>query len=168
MTDIGRVAELLYLMSPAYLANMIAPFARFWKGWNRPISERWLGSHKTVVGAVAGISVALIATFVQSRIQWRGSLVGYDHWPLMGLLLGAGAIGGDTLKSFFKRRLKIAPGGRWIPADQLDFGIGALLLIAPMAGLSLSDAAIVLAITFVGDILVNQVAFRLRIRDTAW
>jgi CDP-2,3-bis-(O-geranylgeranyl)-sn-glycerol synthase len=168
VTDIGRVAELLYLMSPAYLANMSAPFVRFWKGWNRPISERRLGSHKTVVGAVAGISVALISAFVQSRIQWRGSLVDYDRWPLIGLLLGVGAIGGDILKSFFKRRLKIAPGDRWIPADQLDFGVGALLLMAPIASLSWIDATVILAITFVGDILVNQVAFRLHIRDSAW
>lgn len=164
----GRVAELLYLMSPAYLANMAAPFARFWNGWNRPISERWLGSHKTVVGAVAGISVALIVAFVQSRIQWRGSIVDYDRWPLIGLLLGAGAIGGDMAKSFFKRRVKIAPGDRWIPADQLDFGIGALVLIAPISGLSWIDGTVILAITFLGDILVNQIAFRLHIRDTAW
>jgi CDP-2,3-bis-(O-geranylgeranyl)-sn-glycerol synthase len=163
-----RIAELLYLMAPAYLANMAAPFARFWRGWNRPISERWLGSHKTVVGGVAGISAALIAAFVQSRIHWRGSIVDYDRWTLVGLLLGVGAIGGDMAKSFVKRRVKIAPGDRWIPADQLDFGIGALLLIAQVAGLSWIDAAVILAITFVGDILVNQVAFRLHIRDTAW
>lgn len=163
-----RIAQLLYLMLPAYLANMTPPFARFWRGWNRPISERWLGSHKTVVGGVAGVAVALVTAFVQSRIQWRGSIVNYDGWPLIGLLLGAGAIGGDMAKSFFKRRLKIAPGERWIPADQLDFGIGALLLIAPISALSWIDAAVILAITFAGDILVNQVAFRLGIRDTAW
>ncbi len=29
-----KVAELLYLMSLAYLANMTGPFARFWNGWN--------------------------------------------------------------------------------------------------------------------------------------
>jgi CDP-2,3-bis-(O-geranylgeranyl)-sn-glycerol synthase len=163
-----RIAQLLYLMLPAYLANMTAPFARFWEGWNRPINERWLGSHKTIVGAVAGICVALAAAFVQSRIEWSGGLVDYDRWLLIGLLLGVGAIGGDVVKSFFKRRLKIAPGGRWIPADQLDFGIGAVLLVAPMAPLSWTDAAIILAITFVGDVLVNQVAFRLHVRDTAW
>jgi len=163
-----RIAELLYLMAPAYLANMAAPFARFWRGWNRPISERWLGSHKTVVGGVAGISAALFAAFFQSRIHWRGSIVDYDRWVLIGLLLGIGAIGGDMAKSFVKRRVKIAPGDRWIPADQLDFGIGALLLIAPVAGLSWIDAAVILAITFAGDILVNHVAFRLHIRDTAW
>lgn len=37
-------------MLPAYLANMTPPLVRFWKGWNRPISRKWLGDHKTVVG----------------------------------------------------------------------------------------------------------------------
>lgn len=164
----SRITELLYLMMPAYLANMTPPFTRFWHGWNAPVSERWLGSHKTVVGALAGILVALGAAFVQSRMDWTGSLVDYRQWPLIGLLLGAGAIGGDILKSFFKRRMKIAPGGRWIPADQLDFGIGALILISPLAHLSWTDVAAILAITFAGDILINHVAFRLHIRDTAW
>src|ERR1019366_198169 len=163
-----RIAALLYLMAPAYLANMTAPFARFWRGWNRPISERWLGSHKTIVGGVAGICAALLAAFFQSRIHWRGSILDYDRWVLLGLLLGVGPIGGDMAKSFVKRRVKIAPGDRRIPADPPDFGIGALLLIAPVAGLSWIDAALILAITFVGDILVNHVAFRLHIRDTAW
>ncbi|MGZ7032289.1 MAG: CDP-archaeol synthase [Thermoanaerobaculia bacterium] len=163
-----HIAELLYLMVPAYLANMTPPFTRFWHGWNAPVNERWLGSHKTVVGALAGIFVALVAAFVQSRIDWTGSLVDYDRWPLVGMLLGIGAIGGDIAKSFFKRRMKIAPGGRWIPADQLDFGIGALILISALVRLSWIDIAEILAITFVGDILVNQIAFRLHIRDTAW
>ncbi len=164
----ARIAELLYLMVPAYLANMAPPFTRFWRGWNAPVNERWLGSHKTVVGALAGILAGLVAAFVQSRIDWSGSLVDYHRWPLVGMLLGLGAIGGDIAKSFFKRRMKIAPGGRWIPADQLDFGIGALILISVLVRLSWADIAEILAITFVGDILVNQIAFRLHIRDTAW
>lgn len=163
-----RIAELLYLMLPAYLANMTPPFTRFWHGWNAPVNEHWLGSHKTVVGALAGIVVAVAAAFVQSRIGWTGSLVDYREWLLIGLLLGAGAMGGDIVKSFFKRRMKIAPGSRWIPADQLDFGVGAIILISVLIQLSWIDVAEILAITFAGDILINQVAFRLRIRDTAW
>jgi CDP-2,3-bis-(O-geranylgeranyl)-sn-glycerol synthase len=164
----GRVGQLLYLMAPAYLANMAPPFARFWTGWNRPISERWLGSHKTVVGAVAGLGVAMIAALLQARIHWSGGVVDYARWPLIGLLLGGGAVSGDLAKSFVKRRLGIAPGARWIPADQLDFVIGALALIAPLANFSLWDITITLAITFVGDVMVNQLAFRFGVRNTAW
>jgi CDP-2,3-bis-(O-geranylgeranyl)-sn-glycerol synthase len=163
-----RAAELVYLMAPAYLANMTPPFARFWTGWNHPISERWLGSHKTVVGAVAGICVAIVAAMLQSRIDWPGSIVDYNQWPLIGLLLGAGAIGGDLSKSFLKRRIGIPPGGRWIPVDQLDFVFGALVFIALPAGLSWSDVLMILVISFGGDILVNHVAFALHVRETAW
>jgi CDP-2,3-bis-(O-geranylgeranyl)-sn-glycerol synthase len=163
-----RIAQLLYLMAPAYIANMAAVFARFWKGWNAPINERWLGSHKTVVGAIAGVSFGMMTAFFQARMQWSGGILDYARWPLIGLLLGGGAIGGDLVKSFFKRRLGIAPGGRWIPADQLDFVIGALVLIAPLGGLSWRDVIVILAISFIGDIAVNQLAFRIGIRDTAW
>jgi len=31
-------------MAPAYLANMTPPFMKYWKGWNPPISRRWLGA----------------------------------------------------------------------------------------------------------------------------
>ena len=46
---VQHVLQLVYLMLPAYLANMVPPFARYWPGWNGPISRRWLGDHKTVV-----------------------------------------------------------------------------------------------------------------------
>ena len=164
----ARIAQIVYLLLPAYVANMTPPFTRFWRGWNRPVSERWLGSHKTVVGAATGIVAAVLTAFMQSRIEWAGSLLDYDRWLLAGLLLGIGAMGGDMAKSFFKRRLKIAPGGRWIPADQLDFAIGALILVSPIAAISWLDAAIALAVTFIGDIVINQLAFRLHVKETAW
>lgn len=69
---LAHIGQLLYLMAPAYLANMAPPFVRFWTGWNRPINERWLGSHKTVIGAVAGVCVAMVAALLQARIHWSG------------------------------------------------------------------------------------------------
>ena len=163
-----HVAQLVYLMAPAYAANMTPPFVRFWPGWNRPISRRWLGTHKTVLGAVAGVLTALVVAFVQARVDWTGSMLDYAHWSVVGLLLGVGAIGGDLVKSFLKRRRGIPAGARWIPADQLDFVVGALALIQPRAHLSWPDVASILAVTFVADIIVNQVSFRLGIRDSAW
>lgn len=163
-----RLAQLLYLMAPAYLANMAPPFTRYWRGWNRPISERWLGSHKTVVGAGLGVTVGVVAALVQSMIAWRGSVLSLDHWVLAGLLLGVGAIGGDALKSLVKRRVGVAPGERWVPWDQLDFVLGALVLIAPWAAIGWGDVALVLVVSFVGDVAVNQIAWRLRIRDKPW
>ena len=60
------------------------------------------------------------------------------------------------------------PGGRWIPADEIDFIIGAMVLGSPWLDLTAVDVVLVLGFTFVAHIIVNHVAFRLGIRDTKW
>ena len=163
-----RIVQLTYLMLPIYLANMAAPFARHWPGWNHPVSARWLGSHKTVVGFALGVAAAVGATFVQFRAGWSGSLILYDQWLLLGLGCGIGALGGDSIKSLIKRRLGIAPGRSWVPADQLDFIVGGLLVLSFWARLSWLDVVSILVLSFVGDIVVNHLAFYVGIRDTKW
>jgi CDP-2,3-bis-(O-geranylgeranyl)-sn-glycerol synthase len=163
-----RVLDLLYLMLPAYLANMAPPFVKFWHGWNRPISTRLLGDHKTVVGFSLGVVVAVVTVYAQARAGWGESLIVRENWLLIGLAFGLGAMGGDSLKSLFKRAVGIAPGRSWVPADQLDFVIGALILVWPWVNLTWSDVAIILIISFAGDIAVNHLSYRLGVRDTRW
>lgn len=164
-----RLLELLYLMAPAYAANMAPPLLKFfWKGPNPPISRRWLGDHKTWGGVAAGLVAATATAGAQAWIGWNASLVSYDSWPLLGLALGAGALGGDALKSFFKRRRGIAPGRRWIPADQLDFVLGALIVAVPWARLAAADIALIVGLSFAGHIAVNHAAYLAGIRDTRW
>ena len=57
------------------------------------------------------------------------SLIEYDHRNvlLFGSLFGIGALGGDAVKSFFKRRLGIATGTSWFPYDQVDYILGAIV-----------------------------------------
>jgi CDP-2,3-bis-(O-geranylgeranyl)-sn-glycerol synthase len=161
-----RVLALLYFMAPAYAANMAAPLTRYWSGWNRPISVRWLGSHKTVVGFAAGVLAALATSFVQHATS--GRIVEGQGWVELGLRFGIGAMAGDCAKSFFKRRLGILPGRPWLPFDQLDFVSGALILVAPSARLGPGDVVLVLVLSFVGHIGVNHVAYWLGIRDVKW
>ena len=156
------------LHGPAYVANMAPPFLRYWKGWNRPISARWLGEHKTVMGFAAGVLAALLTTGLQSRIPWTGRLVTYDDWLELGLRFGAGAMAGDSIKSFVKRRVGIAPGRPWLPWDQLDFVVGALALVAGRARLSWSDLAVILVLSLVGHIVVTRLAYWIGIRDVKW
>src|SRR5271165_1569908 len=163
-----HVLKLVYLMLPAYLANMAPPFTRFWTGWNRPINNEWFGDHKTIVGFGAGLIVAVAVVFVQSRINCHEGMVSYDRWPLLGLAFGFGAMGGDSMKSFVKRRIGIAPGRPWIPMDQLDFVVGSLLLIGWWAKVTWLDIALILAISFLGDIVINHLSYALGIRNTRW
>lgn len=166
--DSTRLLELLYLMLPCYAANMAPPFVRYWHGWNRPIDAIRLGNHKTIVGFALGIVAALVIAYMQSRIGLVYALWPSADWLFLGLGQGLGAMTGDAIKSFFKRRLGMAPGERWIPADQLDFVAGALLLTAWLVPIRWVDVGAILVITFVADIVVNRVAFRLGIRDTPW
>lgn len=163
-----HLAKLMYFMAPAYAANMAPPFIRYWTSWNRPISERWLGAHKTVIGFAAGVLTAVIITYVQSRIAWEGSLVSYDHWPELGLRFGGGAMAGDSMKSFMKRRMGIAAGKPWIPWDQLDFVLGALALVGGRALLPWSDVVMILLLSLAGHIAVTRVAYWIGIRDVKW
>ena len=40
---------------------------------------------------------------------------------------------GDLVKSFWKRRVRVAPGRSWFPFDQIDYAVGALAALAPWA-----------------------------------
>ena len=163
-----RVLQLVYFMAPAYLANMAPPFVRYWKGWNRPISRRWLGAHKTVLGFAAGVLAATLVTFVQWLVGWSGSIVAYDDWAVLGVLFGTGAMAGDCAKSFFKRRLGVEPGRPWIPFDQLDFVLGALVFVGTRVTLAWADVLVILLLSFCGNILVNHLGYWLGVRDTRW
>lgn len=158
--------RLVWLMLPAYGANMAPPLLRFWHGWNRPICERWLGTHKTMLGFALGVAAGVSIAWLQHVIH--PSLADDGRWLLLGFAFGAGAMLGDAAKSFVKRRLSIAPGSRWLPFDQIDFVLGALLAISPWIVLPLREVIAILALTFVGDLVVNQLAFRLGIKRTPW
>lgn len=160
--------RLVCFMAPAYAANMAPPLGRLWPGWNPPISSRWLGSHKTVLGFLAGVVAALAIAFAQHRLGWHTTIGQDGGWLDLGLRLGVGAMAGDSAKSFFKRRLGIAPGRPWIPFDQLDFVLGALLLVGPRAALTAGDVAIVLGVSLAGHVAVSHVAYWLGLRDVEW
>jgi len=51
---LSRLLALACFMAPAYAANLVPPFVRFWKGWNPPLHLRRLGAHKTVLGVLVG------------------------------------------------------------------------------------------------------------------
>ena len=160
--------QLLYFMAPAYAANMAPPFVRYWRGWNRPISRRWLGAHKTVLGFTLGVLAAVTTTFIQSRIAWEGALVASGHWAALGLRFGVGAMTGDIAKSFAKRRAGVAPGDRFVPWDQIDFVLGALALVWGAAALSRADVVTIVLLSVAGHVLVNHLGYWLGIRDVKW
>ncbi len=177
-----KLLSALYFMLPAYVANM-APvivkrvklfdvrldYGKTWKD-GKPV----FGEHKTWRGLVFGVLFASVIFAAQQRLYaydiWRSiSLVDYPNLPAMlGVFFGFGAIMGDAVKSFFKRRRDIAPGKPWIPFDQLDFIVGALLLASVYVVLPLWAYIVLLLISPLLHILTNHIAFYLHIRNEKW
>ncbi len=166
--DAMHLIQLLYLMLPVYFANMAPPFVKYWRGWNRPICAPLLGSHKTIVGFGAGVLVAVIVVLIQRLVDWQKGAPTTMDWLPFGIVAGVCAMAGDSIKSFFKRRLRLAPGSRWIPFDQLDFVLAGLFALNYFVPLSWIDVLEICIISFVADVLVNQLSFALSIRDTKW
>ena len=175
------IVKAFYFMLPAYFANMAPVIVkRLFKNLaiaidsgrrfgNKPI----LGSNKTWRGLVFGIIFAIVISFLQflfynNNIFADISLVDYSNWLLFGFLMGFGALLGDMTKSFFKRRLGYAPGKPFIPFDQLDFVVGALLFTYPLVKLPIGLVITTILLSFFLDIAVNHISYYLKIRNEKW
>ncbi|MBT4174810.1 CDP-archaeol synthase [archaeon] len=167
------ILEIIYLLLPCYIANMSPVFAKklnILKPLAKPINEKWLGKNKTYRGFVTGIITAIIVVYLQTIFYQPWSLIPYQELNtiLLGLLIGFGTLFGDAIESFFKRRLKIAPGRPFVPFDQLDSVLGALLFIYILHPLSLNIIFFSLIITFILTLLSNSIGYLLKIKDVWW
>jgi CDP-2,3-bis-(O-geranylgeranyl)-sn-glycerol synthase len=80
-----------------------------------------------------------------------------------GLALGLGSLIGDLVKSFFKRQLGVAPGKAWIPFDQIDWILGALVALSFFIGLTVSFVVVSLILFGILHIIANQIGYYLKI-----
>lgn len=140
----------LWFFLPAGVANVTPIFAAFIPGLRRlraPLDfglkfngEPLLGPNKTWRGLIIGVALGSLTFWLQQqavqhyaffadivRDVWTPTLL--PLWTL-GPLLGLGALGGDAIESFLKRRSRIAPGQPWVPYDQFDSTLGAIALSA--------------------------------------
>ena len=167
-------------MMPAYFANMAPvivkkiPFLNFPIDLNKKINNKpLLGKNKTFRGLIFGILFGIITAFIQHIFYQNGIFIGlgfvdYSNWLPIGFLLGFGAIFGDLVKSFFKRRLNYEPGKPFIPFDQTDFVFGAIIFVYPLVSLTFDKVIIIFILSFVSHIIVNHIAFYTGARDEKW
>lgn len=128
------IIKSLYFFLPAYLANMAPELLKGIPVLGRPVWEKKLGKNKTWRGIVVAALVGILVFWLQKWLFKFGffydiSIINYGDFSLMlGFLLGLGAILGDGVESYYKRRAGIKEGESWKPWDQLDFVIGGLVL----------------------------------------
>jgi len=120
---------------------------RFFDG--RPL----FGRSKTLRGVV----LALIATTVAAMP------LGYP--AAVGLVVAAGAMAGDLLSSFIKRRLALPSSARATGLDQVPESLLPMLLCVPALGPSVADIVIGVTLFFVGEVVLSRLLYRWGWRD---
>ena len=172
------VVGALWAMLPAYVPNNAAVLfgggapidgGRTWRG------RRLLGDGKTwrgtAVGTLVGVVVALLLNAVRDPLS---ALVGFalpvfPAWA--GFTLAFGAMLGDVVASFLKRRTGRQRGAAFPGLDQLDFVVAALALTwlaAPVwfaETFTLPALAVVLVATPVLHLVTNGIAYLLGLKD---
>ncbi len=127
------------------------------------------GENKSWEGFIAGVVSGLLIGLLYFLL-FNNAL-----WIVIGFLMGLGAMIGDLLNSFVKRRLKIKPGEPFIPWDQLSFLYIAFLFIYPLEIINVSapkitlvDLAIATYLVLILHPLTNLIAYWLRLKDRPW
>ncbi len=127
------VVDALWLMLPAYVPNssavLFAGKTPVDFGRNFVDGKRIFGPGKTfrglIGGALVGVAIGLVLQYVEEVTNL--GLPSFDPIYVV-VTLSFGAMLGDLIKSFFKRRLGLSRGRALPLADQLDFVVGAWVL----------------------------------------
>ena len=162
----------LYFISPAFFANMCPVFADKLKlPFAKPVSIKKFGENKTYRGFYVGYLGALLILYIQTKIELSEySLLDYKNINIYfyAFLFGFGAIFGDIVKSFFKRKKGRAPGSCWIPFDQLDFIIMSIIFIYPFYEIPTEVIIVLLLISPLLHFLTNLIAYFLKLKKVWW
>ncbi|MFB6146339.1 MAG: CDP-2,3-bis-(O-geranylgeranyl)-sn-glycerol synthase [Halobacteriaceae archaeon] len=175
---VAVVLQSVWVMLPAYVPNNLAvvtgggtpiDFGATWGG------QRLLGDGKTWRGFAGGVAGgALLAVLLDAVHATAGATLGVDlvrFGPAPALVLPTGAMLGDVVASFGKRRAGFARG-RPVPGlDQLDFVGGALGLAALLvprwfaSALTLPMIVVVVVATPLLHLATNATAYLAGLKD---
>jgi CDP-2,3-bis-(O-geranylgeranyl)-sn-glycerol synthase len=154
------VAQLLLLLllangSPVFIKRILGETCAIpLDGNTRFVDGRPLfGPSKTIRGVVASLLVTTLGA----------PLIGLEFE--IGLLVATTAMAGDLLSSFLKRRLGLASSSRATGLDQIPESLFPLLACRSALSLTAIDIAAGCMLFFVGELLLSQLFFWLRLRD---
>jgi len=170
--------SLLLLVLPAYFANaspvVLGGGAPVDFGRKLADGRRIFGNGKTwrgliggiLVGTLAGIALSLFLPSLPYSIYASGS-----DYVLAGFLASCGALFGDLLGSFVKRRTGMKPGRPYLLLDQLPFILCALLFLLPfglLPALTAFDWFAILVATLVLHAVTNWLAHKAGWKKVPW
>lgn len=172
----------LWLGLPAWFANgmplIFGGGTPIDLGKNFRDGKRILGDGKTIRGFIAGLLSGIIVTYIQTLFipQTLDLIQEYTILTpnvyeiintnlLRGCLLSLGALFGDLLGSFIKRRRGMKRGEMFLGMDQLGFIIFAILFALPVIQPDVIFVLILLGISFIAHILANVISYLIGIKN---
>lgn len=177
INDFGNYfLQLVWLFLPAGFANMTASFSKHIDFLDYPVdfgfkwrAKRIFGDHKTYRGFFFGILAALLCAYLQKHFYQETfyySFLDYNkiNFWILGLLSGFGALLGDLLRSFFKRRMDFPPGSVWFPFDQVDWILGAIIALSFYIDISNDKILIAILLAVLIHPAVNYICYLLRLQ----
>jgi CDP-2,3-bis-(O-geranylgeranyl)-sn-glycerol synthase len=129
--------------------------------WNGPVDgglrlrdgRALFGPAKTWRGLVSAFLFTVPCTLVFGLPVWAG------------VLISAGAMLGDLLSSFIKRRLAVAPSNQALGLDQVPESLLPLLALQSSFELSVLQIATLVLAFVVIELLLSRVLFKLHLRN---
>ncbi|ARS90588.1 CDP-2,3-bis-(O-geranylgeranyl)-sn-glycerol synthase [Natrarchaeobaculum aegyptiacum] len=181
MAVLETIVVAFWAMLPAYVPNNAAVLA----GGGRPIDggrewggRRVLGDGKTwrgtAGGILAGLALAAVLTVLAPEVS---SAIGIDvpaFTAPAAIGLAAGAMLGDILASFLKRRTGRQRGAMFPGVDQLDFVVVSLPLTALFATewflewFTWDVILVVVVLTPILHVTTNVIAYKLGLKNEPW
>ncbi|MDI6707803.1 MAG: CDP-2,3-bis-(O-geranylgeranyl)-sn-glycerol synthase [Candidatus Thermoplasmatota archaeon] len=183
------ILQSFWLMLPAYVSNSSAVLV----GGGKPVdlgrtffdNKRIFGDGKTWLGLIGGIIIGMgvgSAQIVSLNIAkiynyYNNFIPEFDtntSFVVILFCLCFGAMFGDLLKSFVKRRLGIERGKKLMILDQLDFVLGAWLFLIIFSNdwffryFKLPHIIFILLVTPLFHRVVNMIGYKLGKKKVPW
>ena len=173
----------VYFMLPAYVANLSGlafgggtpvDGGRECKDGRRLIGNgvTWKGlQNGTIIGTLVGAVLGIIGTFYGDLSVLTGGIIDLHVYGsligglILGFLMAFGALLGDAVGSFLKRRMGLERGAPAPFMDQLDFVVGALVLSLLVVRISWSFFIIIALLSLVLHLGSNTFAYLIGIKD---
>ena len=131
-----------------------------------------LGPHKTIRGLIGGTLASILTVYLQQQLSitfpalnLAENLISLNPF-IWGGLLGFGALFGDAVKSFFKRRTNIKSGGTWIPFDQIDYILGGILFSSLYHPLSFNLYITIFLLYFFLHFVATHTGYLLKLKSS--
>ncbi|MCX8196065.1 MAG: CDP-2,3-bis-(O-geranylgeranyl)-sn-glycerol synthase [Acidilobaceae archaeon] len=165
MAVVGDLIEGLLLLLPAMVANATPVVA----GGRTPVDmgltfldgRRLLGKGKTWEGLFAGIAAGTAAGALLSLYRPELLFIGFG--------VSVGAMTGDLVASFIKRRFNMESGAPAPVLDQLNFYVGAVVALYLMGYQFTFSLLVILAIVSGSlHLLTNIIAYILGWKEHPW